>query len=77
MLIIEKKSSFISSNHNSSSMFLRFVSLEQPEISVVACDTKDTRIIEVNGKRYRARIVYDDGVEHLTWGASDEIEDGG
>lgn len=77
MLIIEKKSSFTSSSHDTSSIFLRFASLEQPEIRVVACDTKATRIIEVNGKRYRARIVYDDGVEHLTWGASDEVEDGG
>lgn len=77
MLIIEKKSSFTSSSHDTSSRLLRFASLEQPEIRVVACDTKTTRIIEVNGKRYRARIVYDDGVEHLTWGASDEVEDGG
>lgn len=55
---------------------LRFASIEPPRVRVIACDTKTTRIIKVNGKRYRARIFYDDGRECLSWYPSDEIKDG-
>lgn len=55
---------------------LRLASIEAPRVSVIACDTKATRVIEVNGKRYRARVFYDDGRECLSWYPSDEIKDG-
>lgn len=56
---------------------LRLASIEPPRVPVIACDTKVTRIIDVRGKRYRARIFYDDGRECLSWYSSDEIKDGG
>ena len=55
---------------------IALTSIPAPSVRVVASDTKTTRIIEVNGKRYRAHVTYDDGVEVLTWGARDEIKDG-
>lgn len=47
----------------------------KPSVRVIACDTSDTRIIEVEGKRYRARRFTDDGVECWGWGAPDEIRE--
>lgn len=58
------------------SAYIELTAIPAPQPSVIACDTKTTRVVEVNGKRYRAHVTYDDGVEVLTWGARDEIKDG-
>ena len=55
---------------------LRFAAIEQPAIRVIACNTAMTRIIEVDGRRYRARRCDDDDRECWTWGPTDEIKGG-
>ena len=43
---------------------------------MIGCTTASAKVVEVAGKRYRARPYTDDGVPCVAWDSSDEIKDG-
>lgn len=56
--------------------FMRFASIEAPSVRVIGCTVASAKIVEVDGKRYRAHPYTDDGVPCVAWDLSDEIKDG-
>lgn len=55
---------------------LRFASIEAPHVRAIGCTTASAKVVEVDGKRYRAHPYTDDGVPCVAWDSSDEIKDG-
>lgn len=55
---------------------LRFASIPVPSVRVIGCTTASAKVVEVDGKRYRAHPYSDDGVPCVAWDSSDEIKDG-
>jgi len=55
---------------------MRFASIEAPSVRVIGCTMASAKVVEVDGKRYRAHPYTDDGVPCVAWDLSDEIKDG-